>query len=45
MHPLETLIAFLFASDIIWGTLAALYVAIALPIWVIILKKREKNKK
>ena len=44
MHPLEALFAFLFASDIIWGTLAALYVAIALPIWVIILKKASRVK-
>ena len=45
MHPLEAFLALLFVSDIIWGTLVAIYVIIALPIWVIILKKREKNKK
>lgn len=43
MHPLEVLIAWLIASDFIWAAAVALYLAVALPISFIILKRRDKK--
>ena len=43
MHPFEQLLFWLFASDIIWGTLVALYLIIAIPVGVIIAKRRDKK--
>ena len=43
MHPLEQLILWLIASDIIWGALVALWVAIGIPIALI--AQRKKNRK
>lgn len=43
MHPFEQLLLWLFASDIIWGTLVVLYLIIAIPVGVIIAKRRDKK--
>ena len=41
----QAVLNFLAATDIIWGTLVGLYVIVALPIGVLIIKHRENKDK
>lgn len=41
MHPIEQFVAWLILSDIFWGALVVVYLAIGYPIMHYIIKKRE----
>ncbi len=44
MHPLELLLAWLFATDLIWGAIVILWLIIGFPIAYLIERKRENRK-